>query len=227
MRETPAPADRQRAAHPRGNPVTPEQVEAFLRGVAEHGSRSASARAALPDRVTAARALRCFNQLAARDPAFALAVDEAVESYRDTLRREIHRRAVEGVRSPLYRAGAAVYDMQMNQVYETTFSDSLLALAAKAHLPEFVDRKIIDGRIDHVHHGAPGTLTLSLEDVSGLSAEQRQQLGAILKAIKRNRNPGAPMAATHATPALESPATDAEFSEPVDNEMAELARINC
>ena len=65
-----------------------------------------------------------------RQPTFAEAMEDAEEHYRDTVRREIHRRAVEGWEEPVYRGGLLAG-------YVRRYSDALLVLLSKTKLPEF------------------------------------------------------------------------------------------
>lgn len=64
------------------------------------------------------------------DETFALRFNLAKEAYCDTLRREIHRRAIEGVEKPVYQRG-----FRIDTVRE--YSDALLMFHAKAKMPEY------------------------------------------------------------------------------------------
>lgn len=71
------------------------------------------------------------------DPAFELQVQEALAHYRDGLTREVHRRAVDGIREDVYFQGAVVGQ-------RTTYSDRLMELLVKRHIPEFRDHVTAD-----------------------------------------------------------------------------------
>lgn len=69
-----------------------------------------------------------------RDPEFAAAWDEALETAIDALEREIWRRAVEGTQKPII--GRVGKDEDGVITYVTEYSDSLAALLVKAHRPD-------------------------------------------------------------------------------------------
>ncbi len=73
-----------------------------------------------------------------KDKAFALAVEEAKLIYCDILEEEIHRRAVKGVKTPII--GGRNRDEVV--VWVQKYSDSLLALKAKRHIPEYREKFI-------------------------------------------------------------------------------------
>ena len=84
------------------------------------------------------------------DPEFAEAWNLALEAGNDVLEAEALRRAVEGVDEPIYQGGALVGTV-------TKYSDTLLALLLKAHLPEkFRERS-------EVKHTASAELAAALE----------------------------------------------------------------
>jgi len=71
-----------------------------------------------------------------KDPAFALAVEEAKLLYCDVLEEEMHRRAVCGVDKPII--GGRNRDTIVTTVKE--YSDSLLSLRVKRYMPEYRDK---------------------------------------------------------------------------------------
>ena len=100
---------------------------------------------------------------------FAEAEQEALRVYRATVGLEIHRRGVEGVQEPIFFNGVIVG-------WITRYSDQLLALHAKRHIPEYGDRVTVDNQ----HSG-----TLDLMTVLGeLPPELRQALRPILEKLK-------------------------------------------
>ena len=67
------------------------------------------------------------------EPVFAEAMEEAGAVYCDVIRREIHRRAIDGWDAPVYQRGVHVG-------YERRYSDNLLQLLAKTRMPEFREK---------------------------------------------------------------------------------------
>lgn len=99
--------------------------ELFLEHYREHGLLTAAAElAGVPQRSVA----RWQQQ-----PAFAAAFAEAQAVYRDAIRREIKRRAMEGWDEPVYQRGALVGHVRK-------YSDGLLTQMAKTLLPEFKEQ---------------------------------------------------------------------------------------
>src|SRR3546814_11038267 len=86
-----------------GIPLTPERKAAFLAELARHGIAVRAARAASPQ--SAQGALSTFTNERPRDPEFAAAWEEALETARADADHEIYRRAVEGYDEPGYEIG--------------------------------------------------------------------------------------------------------------------------
>lgn len=97
--------------------------ERFLAALAKHGQVTAACKAG---GVTRGGAYYRRKQ----DGDFAARWAEAEEIFADSLRAEIIRRAVTGVRKPVFRGGKLV-------AHVSQYSDRLLELAAKARLPEY------------------------------------------------------------------------------------------
>ena len=70
-------------------------------------------------------------------PEFEARVQDAMGHYRDGICREVHRRGVDGVSEDVYFQGAVVGR-------RTTYSDRLIELLAKRHIPEFRDHVTAD-----------------------------------------------------------------------------------
>lgn len=234
MGTTPAPADRQRAEHPRHPAPTEAECGVFLAALSRHASRSASALEACPRYVTAARAIRPFNRLAATDPAFALQIEEAIEAANDRIRDELFRRAVTGVKKLLIRGAQPIVnplagrdDPDHGFLHETEYSDSLLALLARK-LPELVEKKSHDVNVT-VTHKPGSSLLVTLDEIQNLDMADRKILGDLLRKLKGRKPLGSALESARASlPApSERPVTDAEFSETVDDpfSMSELAEI--
>lgn len=105
---------------------------------------------------------------------YKLAKDEAD----DLVRAEIRRRAVEGYERPRVSCGKLVYDDEGNLVTETVYSDNLLALLARARLPEFRESPSADTvQIENVN-----VLTI---DTRSLSPDQLISLRSLAANMKR------------------------------------------
>jgi hypothetical protein len=76
------------------------------------------------------------------DPEFAEEVEEANEQYKDTLEMEAHRRAVDGWNEPVYSQKLGVKIGTIRK-----FSDKLLELKLKRHVPEYRERKFEDQNV--------------------------------------------------------------------------------
>ena len=72
-----------------------------------------------------------------KDPYFKCLYSEAYQEYCDSIRKEVHRRGVEGVDKPVFYKGVVV-----GKVRE--YSDRMLELEAKRHMPEYRDKIDVD-----------------------------------------------------------------------------------
>lgn len=110
----------------KGRPVSEEQFQKFLDNYALTGLLGHSARAAdmSPENVRRRRMA---------DEEFAKACEEALQTYRETLEMEVHRRAVSGWDEPVYQKGEFVGTIRR-------YSDRLLELQVKRHIPEYRDK---------------------------------------------------------------------------------------
>ena len=88
---------------------------------------------------------KCVQEHLKKDPIFGEAFELAKKAYGDLLQKEIHRRAVEGVESPIinYRDNCVVPGVK-----ERKFSDKLLELHVKRHVPEYRDRLAIEASVN-------------------------------------------------------------------------------
>jgi len=101
-----------------------------------------------------------------RDPRYKDEFEDIEELIRDTIRAEIHRRALDGVDIPIFYQGNHVHTIKK-------YSDTLLLALAKAHCPEFRDPIEVQ-RID------PGvTLRVEFVDVENTDRFSTEALGAI------------------------------------------------
>ena len=74
-----------------------------------------------------------------KDEKFKELHEEALQEYRDRIEAEVHRRAIEGWEKPVYQKGELVG-------YVTEYSDKMLELLAKRHIPEYTDRVAVDAK---------------------------------------------------------------------------------
>ena len=112
----------------------PIAQQAFLAMYRETANVTRSAKAA------GINARRHYDWLA-RDPEYVEKFEEAYLAACDELEAEARRRAVEGVKEPVYQGGA-------NVGYKRRYSDTLLIFLLKGHLPEkYADRKHISANV--------------------------------------------------------------------------------
>lgn len=117
----------------RGREFTPDRWEIFLHNFAKLGLLGMSARAADVSPET----IRVYR----RDvPEFAEMYDLALQDYRESLEREVHRRAVEGWDEPVYQKGEMVGTIRRH-------SDRMLELLIKKNIPEYRDKVSVDANV--------------------------------------------------------------------------------
>lgn len=109
-----------------------------------------------------------YNWLKA-DPEFKDAFEDARQAANDTLRREIHRRAVEGWEEPVYQGGNLVG-------YTRKYSDTLLIFQAKARMPEYRDRMDITSNDQHINAHETIVEAVNDEQTTALAAELLERL---------------------------------------------------
>lgn len=126
-----------------------EQAQStFLEAFAESANVRSSCQMVGIDRST-------FYQWLEHDESFTLAFRQAELEANDTIRAELFRRAVQGVEEPVVSMGSLVYH-QGKPLTVKKYSDSLLALLAKARMPEFRDKSSVDvnasihGTVQHI-----------------------------------------------------------------------------
>lgn len=98
------------------------------------------------------------------DDTFLVQFNLASEDANDRIRAELFRRAVQGVEKPVVSMGKVVYTTDEKNkpkpLMERVYSDSLLALLAKARMPEFREKQQMelsgpDGgpiQVQHLHN---------------------------------------------------------------------------
>lgn len=102
-----------------------------------------------------------FSRRRAIDPEFERLYQEAREDGNDTIRAEVHRRAITGVKRAIYHDGKVVG-------YKREYSDQLLMFLAKSRMPEFKDAVQVDH--NHKFEGAAEQLANKLSGILGLPA---------------------------------------------------------
>lgn len=98
----------------------------FLKTFALTGRIAESARAAGVSKQT-------VHDHRKKDEIFAELYEEALDSYRDRIESEVHRRALVGLDKPVYQKGELVG-------YVREYSDRMLELLAKRHIVEYSDK---------------------------------------------------------------------------------------
>lgn len=128
---------------PEKNELAPieERRAAFLANYARTGRILASCKAAGLSK----RQL----EKARRDRVFLEAYEIAEEEYRESLREELYRRAVEGVEEPVYYKG-----MRIDNGENRRYSDRLFELELKRQCPEYREK------VDVSHQVSGGVLVL-------------------------------------------------------------------
>lgn len=108
--------------------LTPKHVETYLETLRETGRKYDSAAAA-------GMSFAWIRKLR-RDPEFCEWEEESMEAYRDSIQKEAHRRAVTGWDEPII--GGKDKDTVVTTVRR--YSDRLLELLLKRHIPEFREK---------------------------------------------------------------------------------------
>ena len=153
----------------------PERQATFLDALAETGSLIESARRASPHSETGA--VTTFKSWMRDSPEFAARVQEALDSFRDSLIRETVRRGRDGYKRPIFQKGELVG-------HETVYSDGLLLAELKKHFPEYREK------VEHDHRVAiqpSGAWAISEMDLAALTSDQRGQLRGIMESIRDHR----------------------------------------
>jgi len=107
-----------------------------------------------------------------KTPGFAEAEEEALRIYRARLAAKVHERGYEGVQEAIYWQGMVVG-------WVTKYSDRMLELQVKRHIPEYRDKVTVQNE----HSGSIGLLS----DLSQLPAEIRGDLKKVLKKLAEHK----------------------------------------
>jgi hypothetical protein len=161
----------------RGVRLTKEQREVaqekFLKSFRNTANMRASCMAAGIDRNTVYGWLEV-------DEVFSLEYKQAELDANDLIRGELFRRAVQGYEKPVVSVGKIVYGSDEKPLMEKVYSDNLLALLAKARMPEFRDKQSID-----VQANVTGSVQSDLSnELRLLSSEQLAQFKQWLQEAK-------------------------------------------
>ena len=126
-------------------PLNADRKATFLAELSRHGITMRAARAASPHSATGC--LSTFADERQRDPEFALAWDDAIDSARAEVEHELYRRAQEGVEEPVF--GGKYKETVVGTVRR--YSDRLLEMRARAMLPAYRDTSAVHvaGRVSH------------------------------------------------------------------------------
>lgn len=154
-------------------PFGQERRAAFLECLARTGSQAKAC-------VAGECSMETVRVTRKSDPEFAAAWNEAMEQYRGVIETEIHRRAIEGVEKPIYQQGVRVDQHDVRE-----YSDQLLSLHARRHIPDYREKIQVDAQ-----HS--GTLHVGLEALEGLPRELRDRLKGILLEARAPSSGGLP-----------------------------------
>lgn len=124
-----------------------EKKIAFLRAYAQCGSIRKSAKAVDIDR-------RTYYKWRDEDPEWAEALKVADDEYNEIMEEEADRRAIEGVKKPIYYKGERIDLVQ-------EYSDTLLMFRMKGRMPE----KYRDNQV--VEHKGHVTINHLLQEIDG------------------------------------------------------------
>lgn len=116
-----------------GREFTPDRWEVFLAEYAKFGLLGQAARAADVSPETIRKYRRDI-------PEFAEMFDQALADFRESLEKEVHRRAVEGWDEPVYQKGELCGTIRRH-------SDRMLELLAKRHIAEYRDKVTVDANV--------------------------------------------------------------------------------
>lgn len=137
--------------------------------ISNHGNRLAACRSIGVHRMTVSKHLHS-------DPEFKEMFDEAMETYREQLISEVHRRAVDGTLKPVFFQGRRAFDRdEKGQEIDASireYDTALLIMLVKRHCPEFRDKQIVE-----THNT---NMDLGLKDIREMSEEQRKKLRELL-----------------------------------------------
>lgn len=158
-------------------PITDERRTIFLDTLRSTGSFSAAARAASPHALDRHGAHSGFRGLMERDPEFAAQVEQARHDALGAVEAEIHRRAFEPPRRPVFSRGEVVGDWE-----DRGSSDRLLLRLAEKLDPEgWAPQSRIKSEVDVNVRGV--MLAIRPQDVLLLPTDEQQTFVQLLGRI--------------------------------------------
>jgi hypothetical protein len=129
------PARKSTAPRPghRAKRFTPKRQEEYLSVLQEKGEPALA-------RQEVGIGVKTVSELRRKEPEFGAREDEAMRIYRASVAAEIHRRGIEGVQEPIFWNGTIVG-------WITKYSDRMLELHAKRHIPEYRDHQVVEQKV--------------------------------------------------------------------------------
>lgn len=138
--------------------------------VQNHGNRLSACRAVGVHRMTITRHLQA-------DPEFREMFEEAMETYREQLVAEVHRRAVDGTLKPVFFQGRRAFDRDdKGQEIDASireYDTALLIMLVKRHCPEFREKQVVES------HNV--NMDMGLKDIEEMTPEERAKLRELLE----------------------------------------------
>lgn len=138
--------------------------------IVNHGNRLAACRSIGVHRMTITKHLQ-------EDPEFREMFEEAMETYREQLVAEVHRRAVDGTIKPVFFQGRRAFDRDdKGQEIDASireYDTALLIMLVKRHCPEFREKQVIENHNLNTDMG--------LKDITEMSTEERAKLRELLE----------------------------------------------
>ncbi len=172
--------------------MTELRQDTFLSALrASGGVFSAACRAASPHSSPTTKCPPCystFRNLIQRDPDFAIAVQEVMDSVREDIEAEIFRRGQEGWDTNVYQKGEQVFNRDGTPATVKRFSDNLLLARARAMMPEkYGEKRTVEHR-GTIHHAAGGHWTITSQDLAAFSQRQRENLRDLMNTARLARS---------------------------------------
>ena len=142
---------------------TPQRLKEYLELLEQTGLKGRSARAV-------GLHPSSMKRYRASNPEYDDEVELAVAAYRESIEAEIKRRAIDGIDSPVFYKGELVHTTKQ-------YSDRLLELHAKRHIPAYRDKQTVDhnvtGGVLVVPGVAPTSEDWENEDDGGSEADAK------------------------------------------------------
>ena len=169
-----------------GQPVDATRRAVFLRTLAETGLFRAAARAASPHADPNSGAVNSFRDLAKRDATFAAQVAEARAEANERLEAEAHRRAVEGIREPVFQKGRQAFDSEGRPAFIVRYSDNLLLRLLERRDPDAWSQH---RKIEHSGSAIPAGAVayIAASDIRHLDDRDVEDLHRILTKLSARR----------------------------------------